>query len=206
MRISRAGRITASRTRICAVLLAATLAGMTACSSVDTAAPAARSAAPASSAPAANLAAPYQSKDGYSISPPTGWIYHPVDSQRGVSSIFGAPGRDAGAKAPFVDNINVVITPTTSDLGAVIAATKQQYPGILTNYQVTTDEPTTVNNRPAYLLGGTYDDPKSGPLQNIQVILVDAGKAYSITFTSAAATFASLKQIATASLNSFTLG
>jgi hypothetical protein len=77
----------------------------------------------------------------------------------------------------------VVITPTTAPLASLVAETKQKYPSILTNYKVVTDQPTVVNGHPAYLLGGTYDDQRSGPLENIQLLLVQDGKQYTITFT-----------------------
>lgn len=206
MRISRTDRTSTTRTNICAVLLAVALVGTASCSSSASNTPTAPQAADAPSAPAVNLANPYHSKDGYSISPPADWIYHPTDGQGGVSSVFGAPARDPGAKAPFVDNINVVVVPASGDLNTLVAETKQQYPSVLTNYTVTTDEPTTVNNHPAYLLGGTYEDPKSGPLQNIQIMVVDSGKLYTATFTSATPTFNSMQEVAKASLRSFRIG
>jgi hypothetical protein len=152
------------------------------------------------------LAATYHSPDGYSLSPPDGWVLHPTDGQNGVSVVFAAPALDQAAKKPFVDNLNVVITPTPDTLDNLVAQTKQQYPSVLTNYKVVTDQPTTVNGHAAHLLGGTYDDPTAGPLQNIQLILAEAGKEYTVTFTSATASFDGFHEPIQASLSTFTLG
>jgi len=208
MRTRRATGLLASRTRGCAALIAAGLIGVTGCSSGNTSAPSAPppSTAPTTAAPSVPLAAAYHSPDGYSISPPDGWVLHPTDGQNGVSVVFAAPALDQAAKKPFVDNLNVVITATPETLDALVAQTKQQYPSVLTNYKVVTDQPTTVNGQAAHLLGGTYDDPAAGPLQNIQLILAEGGKEYTVTFTSAAPSFDAFHEPIQASLSTFTLG
>ena len=196
-----------SRTRLFAAVIAAGLVGVASCSSGSTAAPntPAPPPAPSAAAPSAPLAAAYHSPDGYSISPPDGWVLHPTDGQNGVSVVFAAPGLDKAAKKPFVDNLNVVVTTTADSLDTLVAQTKQQYPSVLTNYKVVTDQPTVVNGHSAHLLGGTYDDESSGPLQNIQLILADAGKEYTVTFTSAASSFDGFHDPIQASLSTFTL-
>lgn len=197
--------------RVLAGVLAVSLAGLAGCSSAEPAAPG----TPAPSAPASSaapqpggdsLAAAYHSPDGYGISPPAGWVLHPTDGQGGLSVVFAAPAIDKAAPKPFADNLNVVVTPTPATLDALIAETKQKYPSVLTNYKVVTDQPAVVNGHPAHLLGGTYDDERSGPLQNIQLIVVEAGKEYTITFTSPAPSFDSFHAVVQASLSSFTLG
>jgi hypothetical protein len=207
MRTCRTGAL-GPQLRLFAVVVAVGLSGVVGCSSGNTTAPStpAPSEAPSAAAPSVPLAAAYHSADGYSISPPADWILHPTGGQNGVSVVFGAPAVDKAAKKPFVDNLNVVITATSDNLASLVAQTKQQYPSVLTNYKIVTDQPTVVNGHSAHLLGGTYDDESSGPLQNIQLILTDAGKEYTVTFTSAAGSFDGFHDPIQASLSTFTLG
>jgi len=134
-------------------------------------------------------------------------VLHPTTGQQGLSVVFAATTVDAAAQKPFVNNLNVVITPTTENLDSLIAEAKQQSPSLLPHYTVVTDQPATLSNgQPAHLLGATYDQQGTGSLENIQLILVDAGKEYTITFTSPAGSFDSYHDLAQASLASFTLG
>jgi len=208
VRTGCAAKAKKSRTRLFAAVIAVGLVAMASCSSGSTGAPSAPAPppAPSAAAPSAPLAAAYHSPDGYSISPPDGWVLHPTDGQNGVSVVFAAPGLDKAARKPFVDNLNVVVTTTADSLDTLVAQTKQQYPSVLTNYKVVTDQPTVVNGHSAHLLGGTYDDEGAGPLQNIQLILADAGKEYTVTFTSVASSFDGFHDPIQASLSTFTLG
>ena len=196
MKTFRIGGTTPSWLYGCAVLVAVAMAGVAGCSS-------SASNGAGSTASPPSTAAPYHSKDGYSISAPAGWIFHPSDGQNGVSSIFGAPTTDSAAKIPFVDNINVVITPADADLETAVAKSIQQGPSILPNYKVTTNEPTTADGHPAHLLGGTYDDGQAGPLENLQLIIVNGSKEYTISFTSTTENYSGQRDLAEASLNSF---
>jgi hypothetical protein len=209
MTASRVHGAQSSRVRLWLTVVAIGLLGVTGCSAGNSGTPVpapSPSAAPAVPAPSVPLAAAYHSPDGYSISPPDGWVLHPTNGQNGVSVVFAASALDPAAKKAFVDNLNVVITATPETLDALVAQTKQQYPSVLTNYKIVTDQPTTLNGHAAHLLGGTYDDPAAGPLQNIQLILADAGKEYTVTFTSAAPSFDGFHEPIQASLSTFTLG
>jgi hypothetical protein len=126
--------------------------------------------------------------------------------QDGLSVFFGAPAVDKAVEKPFDDNLNVVITNTKEGVDGVVSDAKRQYPSVLTNYKVVIDEPAVANGHPARLLGGTYDAEGFGSMRNIQVLLVDAGKAYLATFTFPAASFSSYEAVSRASLASFTLG
>jgi len=205
MRTGRSASANRSRIRLFTVVVVVGLVGVAGCSSAGAPSTPAPSPAPSAAAPSAPLAA-YHSPDGYSISPPDGWVLHPTDGQNGVSVVFAAPGLDTAARKPFVDNLNVVVTTTADSLDTLVAQTKQQYPSVLTNYKVVTDQPTVVNGHSAHLLGGTYDDESAGPLQNVQLILAYAGKEYTVTFTSAAASFDGFHDPIQASLSTFTLG
>ena len=206
MRTGHATSANRSRVRLFALVIAVGLVGVAGCSSGGAPSTPAPSSAPSAAPPSAPLAAAYQSPDGYTISPPDGWVLHPTDGQNGVSVVFAAPDLDKAARKPFVDNLNVVVTTTADSLDTLVAQTKQQYPSVLTNYKVVTDQPTVVNGHSAHLLGGTYDDESAGPLQNIQLILADAGKEYTVTFTSVASSFDGFHDPIQASLSTFTLG
>lgn len=132
---------------------------------------------------------------------------HPTDGQQGLSSLFSAPAVDPAAQKPFVDNINVTVQPTKQTLDELIALTKAKYPSYLANYHVVADQPVTMSTgHPAHILSGTYDAPGVGPSENVQLTLVEAGKAYTVTFTSPAASFDSYHELVRASLYTFTLG
>jgi hypothetical protein len=209
MRTRCAASATRSRACLFAVVIAVGLIDLAGCSSQNTSAPSppAPSAAPSAVAPSVPLAAAYHSPDGYSISPPDGWVLHPTTGQQGLSVVFAATTVDAAAQKPFANNLNVVVTPTPDTLDSLISQAKQQSPGLLPNYTVVTDQPVTLaDGQPAHLLGATYDQQGTGSLENIQLLLVDAGKEYTITFTSPAASFDSYHDLAQASLASFTLG
>jgi hypothetical protein len=202
-------------TRACVVLGAVALAGLAGCSSDTPASDSASAPTPPGAAtasasapanPSAALGAPYRSPDGYFISPPAGWALHPVDPRSGVSVVFAATTLDKAAAKPFADNLNVVITPESRPLDAVVAETKAKYPTIVTNYQVVTDQPVSVQGQPAHLIGGTYADERSGALENIQLVVVNGGKMYSVTFTTPAASFDKFHEAMNASLGSFGLG
>ncbi|MGI8816764.1 MAG: DcrB-related protein [Pseudonocardia sp.] len=191
-----------SLARILASVAAVGLVGAAGCSSAGSSA----SAPAAAPAPSAGLGQAYHSPDGYRISPPADWVLHPTDGRGGLSVRFAAPTADKAAPEPFADNLNVVITPTTRSLDNLVAETKQQYPSVLTNYKVVTDQSGVIGGQPAHLLGGTYDDPRSGSLENIQMLILSAGKQYTVTFTAPAASFDSLHAAMLASLASFAVG
>ena len=203
-----AGCATRSHMRLYAVVVAVGLVGVAGCSSENTSAPGtpAPSVAPSAAAPSVPLAAAYHSPEGYSIIPPEGWVQRSTSAQDGVSVFFGAPEVDRAAPKPFTDNVNVVITASGENVDRVVSDAKEQYPSVLTNYKVVIDEPAVANGHPARLLGGTYDAEGFGSMQNIQLLVVNAGKAYSATFTFPAASFSSYEAAARASLASFTLG
>lgn len=190
-----------------AMAVAVGLLGVVGCSSSAGPAPDAPTSAvaPAQSAPAAASTA-YHSPEGYSIKPPPGWVLRPTDLKSGLSSLFVAGRADTSAATPFTDNLNVVITPTTRSLADNVAETKRQYPGLLPHYQLVTDEPTVVNGLPAHLLGATFDDGRGGTLENLQLLIVNAGNEYTVTFTTPAPSFDTKHPIAQAALTSFTLG
>lgn len=144
----------------------------------------AQSPAPKSSADA------YSSPDGYSITPPKGWATHPIGS-KGTSVVFGAPESAPSRSGPFLDNINIFISPNQDSLDAVIARAKEESPKYLANYKVIGEIGTALpSGQPAHEIGGTYDDETSGPLENLQLIVIDSGKEYTVTYTATRDSFA----------------
>ena len=121
--------------------------------------------------------------------------------------LFAATGLDPAAQKPFVDNLNVVVTASTKSLEDLVAEGKAKYPSVLTNYKVITDQSIDMpNGQPAHLLGGTFDAEGYGPEENIQLIIVNGGKSYTVTFTSPAVSFDKYHDLVQASLASFVLG
>ena len=185
-------------------LLAVLVVGLTATAACSSGNPAtAYRAMPslASAAPSAPLAAPFQSPDGYSLKPPAGWVAHPGN---GLSAAFSAPSVDRTNPKAFAEDLTVVVTPVADDLQTLVDQAKEKTPSTLTNYQVVTDKPVMANGLPGHLLGGTYDD-RGDPRQNLQLLVVNTGKEYAVTFTGPASRFASLRDLATASMSSFTV-
>ena len=162
---------------------------------------------PAPAGPSVELTTPYESPDGYSISAPAGWVLHPTDGQNGLSVLFAAQTKDAAAQKPFVDNINVVITPVMAEsLDAIVERTKQQSPAVLPNYSLVDVRPIDVDGHDGRLLTATYDhEGAAGQLQNLQLIAVNGTKQYTVTFTSAAGSFGNLQVLAKSSLSSLVL-
>jgi hypothetical protein len=200
----------AARVRLIVVVAAAGLFVVAACSSG--AGPAAASSLPSpppvNSSSSEAAAVPYRnSADGYSFVPPPAWAFRPTDPQSGLSSLFSAPTADLADGKPFVSNINVIVASTPDDLDKTIAETKQAYPTSFVNYQLLADEAVTLTGgRSGHLLGGSYDQPGSGSLRNLQLFVVDAGKNYVVSATTPAASFGRYESALRSSLLSFTLG
>ena len=132
---------------------------------------------------------------------------HPTGGENGLSVVFSAPSVDLAIQRPFADSLTVTIAPTTDNLDVLMTKTKQQYPNYLKNYTVVTDQPITLSDRRSqgHLLGGTYEVPGTGLLQNIQLTVLNAGKSYTVTFTSPATDFDNYHALAQTVLASFTL-
>lgn len=197
------------RPRLLGAVLAAGLAGAAGCSS--SAPPeAAPTTAPSAAAESGRvtLGQPFRSPaDGYQISPPAGWVQRPTAPEDGISALFLAPTPDTSGQKPFNTNLNVLITPARGNLEQSVADTIQLFPSILQNYQLVINEPTVVSGEhPAHFLGGTYDLPGVGRIQNLQLVLVEAGKLYTITVTCPEKAYPGLQTNAVGSLSSFMLG
>lgn len=213
------GGTTRSRTLVGGVL-AISLVGLVGCSSSDhssgpsspssvavapPASPSQPSTASPSQAPPTLSSTVYDSPDGYTIRPPEAWVLHPTGGENGLSVLFSAPSADPAVQRPFADSLTVAIASTTDSLDVLMTKTKQQYPNYLKNYTVITDQPITLSDgrSQGHLLGGTYDMPGTGLLQNIQLTVLNAGKSYTVTFTSPASDFDNYHTLVQAVLASF---
>jgi hypothetical protein len=191
----------------CSLLLVTGLAGCGSSPPPETAAP---SAAPTADDPdkgRVTLGPPFRNPaDGYQIEPPAGWVQRRTNPADGISVAFTAPTPDTSGGQPFNTNLNVFITPAKGTLEQSVAQTIQMYPSVLENYQVVINEPTVMfDEHPAHFLGGTYDVPGVGKVQNLQLMLVEAGKLYTTTFTTPEKSYPALQTNAFGSLISFTL-
>ncbi|MFG1909760.1 hypothetical protein [Kribbella sp. NPDC048928] len=147
-------------------------------------------------------ARPFTSPDGYSFNPPKGWQEGSARAASQASVVFFAPSIDPAAK--FVDNILVGIHPPQQDLETTVANTKLGYRTLVPSYRSVVDEPATANGQAAWLLGGTFDY-NSVHVENLQLLLMAAGKQYTVTFSCPAASYAGLADVARTSLLSFHL-
>jgi hypothetical protein len=191
-----------------AATVAATLTGCSAGDSPTSAAPAPASApeSPAPPAPSAKLGPLYSSPDGYRISPPEGWLRYPIPTPKGTSVAFSSTTLDSASNRPFADNLSVIIIPSGRPVEALVADIKREFGSRVPSFRVVTDQPIRLpDGQPAHLLSSTFNGPKGTPQQNLQLLAVRAGKAYAVTFTATAGTFAGLRALFQQSLSSFAL-
>jgi hypothetical protein len=194
--------------RLVTVVVAAGLVGLTGCAS-ENPPPASPPPSPASADPGVvALAPPYRHPtEGYQVRPPVGWVQQATAPQDGISVLFSSPTPDSSGQNSFTSNLNVFITPARGTLDDSVATTIGTYPSVLRNYQLITNDPTVIaGDRPAHLLGGTYDVPGVGRLQNLQLVVVDAGKLYTVTVTCPEHSYPELRKTALAALSSFIPG
>lgn len=153
-------------------------------------------------APSGVLGKAVQSPEGFSIAPPAQWVARPETGRNGPSMVYTEAS--PGPMKPSADQLDIVVTPAITDLQTLVDQSKDETPRKLTNYRVVTDKPTVASGLPGHLLGGTYDD-RGVRFENLQLIVVNDGKAYTLTFTGPASTFGSLHDLALASMSSFTV-
>lgn len=137
------------------------------------------------------------SKFGFSINPAKGWTTKEAD-QNGIIVVFTNPV-DQGN--------NILITSQSAqgmDLMANVNATKQQLPAYLKNYQLTDNSSTTVNDQPAYIIGGTFVQ-RNANLRNKQLMVVKNGQVYVVTATAKTDNWVTEQAAIDASLMSFKL-
>ncbi len=135
--------------------------------------------------PAATVTGAYTHADGFSLTPPAGWVSDETGAL-GTKVIFRAPAPDQGDGGPFVANITVTVEEAGSAaLDAAVEAAKEAGT-LLTNYQLIDDaRVVTAAGLPAHILGGTFK--AGGAIRNKQLIVIVDGKKYTMTGTTLSA-------------------
>lgn len=147
----------------------------------------------------------YDAAGGFSIQPPKGW-----QSNQGTSGgrnfiIFLSPNpqKDNSGKVVFNESINI-----TSEINkeasndAYIQKSKQALQQYLTNYKIVEEKTTTINGRPAYLVGGTFTQNNLS-LRSLQLFTFKDNTAYVVTALDLASQWAADSPAIVASLQTF---
>lgn len=192
-----------------AIGVAAVLAGVLSVAACTVAVPGAPAAAPAATArpsPSPSGPAFRDALSRFDVVPPPGWT---VDTSgvQGTAVVFADPQVSQAAGGRFRANINVIVLPATTDLPGIVGAARQEVRA-LAGYLPTADEPVTLpDGSPAHLLGGTYQDPKSGlALRNLQLmVLHGGGETVVVTGTALADTWDGYGPVFESSLRSLTV-
>jgi len=113
---------------------------------------------------------------GFSIEPPSGWIVDESGLTEPVVVLF-IPGEEISANI----NIIVEIAPGVT-LDEYVSISKQNFPSLLTNYQIVSEKSRVIGGQDAYeiVITHTYGGVD---LKAKAVCLLKDGKAYTITFT-----------------------
>ncbi|MHA6624315.1 hypothetical protein ACU61A_02780 [Pseudonocardia sichuanensis] len=141
----------------------------------------------------------------FALDPPPGWSVDTSGTQD-TAVIFADPQPVGPAGRRFRANINVIVVPAGADLPTTVASARQELTG-LPHYRPTADEGITlVDGTSAQLLGGTFDDPRSGlALRNVQVLSVHAGETVVVTGTTLADEWSGHGRVLESSLRSLTV-
>ena len=141
----------------------------------------------------------------FDVVPPPGWT---VDTSgvQGTAVVFADPQVSASPGGRFRANINVIVVPAGADLRTTVVSARQELTG-LPRYRPTADEGVTLlDGTSAQLLGGTFDDPRSGlALRNVQLLSVHAGETVVVTGTTLADEWAGHGRVLESSLRSLTV-
>ncbi len=141
----------------------------------------------------------------FDLVPPSGWTVDTSGAQD-TAVIFADPRPAESASGRFRANINVLVVPARVDLRDTVAGARRELTG-LPGYRPTADEPVTLpDGSRAQLLGGTFDDPRSGlALRNVQILTVDGDETVVVTGTAPADAWAGYESVFETSLRSLTV-
>ncbi|MBI2916998.1 MAG: DcrB-related protein [Chloroflexi bacterium] len=148
------------------------------------------------------LADPYRDEaNQFSLRYPQGWEKLPV---AGAAVAFVSPRPDFLASGQqFSTNINVVVeSADAASLDGYLSSASQAMKQALVNYQEVSRRQVTLDTAPAYLLESTFDQGGFS-LHILQAILLKGSKAYMVTGTTHASTWAQYRDLLEASLRSF---
>ena len=147
---------------------------------------------------------PYvDTKAGFSIEMPTGWQINNSGAY-GTLVIATNPQTDtsSGSSTPFHANINIISQPVNGySLKSIVTSANQADSKSLQNYQTTGNTSITVDNLPAYIIGGTFTQGQNN-IQNLQLIVVNKGQVYIVTGSALQSDWLTYKDEITSSLTS----
>lgn len=187
-----------------ALVFAAALIGVTGSSAGTAGAP---HSAPVLSAHAAPLqpplSVPYHSKDGYSLTPPSGW--YPRPDVKAASMAFVAPAADPASKVGFKDNVSVVVSHGFDSLGDVVATGRRELEANEGFVLVDDRADALRDGRPVHVFIGMYRLQRVDTVRFTQMVVFDRGKSFVVTFTVLEPSFSANRDLMKAVVNSFTL-
>ncbi len=126
----------------------------------------------------------YNSKHKVSIVPPSGWVDR--GPFMGTAMFFAGP-----QEGSFTVNLNVYVNPAGGDkIEQAPVEVKRMLGQTMPNYQVVEDGFVTLDGRKAYRISGTFTGGVV-EMQNLQYMMIVNDKVYTLTFTSARASFQS---------------
>lgn len=139
---------------------------------------------------------------GVSIKYPKGWTID-ESGKFGAKLFFFNNSIDKSGNLPFASNINI----TTEDahgygLKAYVDASKKYIVKIYPSYQSIPDIKVKINNIEAYVISGTFSQ-KGYFIKNVQLILINSGKAYIVTATALASKWTKYSDLFNAVFNTF---
>lgn len=142
---------------------------------------------------------PYvDSKNQFSINPPSGWT---VDSSGAFGTVVILSGP---TDSNFRINMNIVVEATSLSLSDYVSAAKSQLSTGLTNYQLVSETSTTIGGVAAYELVNKFTQG-SYSIEDKQDILVQNQKAYVITSTALQTNYATYQPAFDESVQTFNL-
>lgn len=144
------------------------------------------------------------SKAGFKFSYPVTWRVDESGSFGTLVSVAN-PVSDVDGENKFAANINIVTEAAANvSLDEYLSASKEVLKKSFTDYNLAAERKVEVGGKPAVLLEASYNMGVY-PLHNMQLMLVDSGKAYVITATTLDSTWDNYKDVFEGSLLSFTL-
>jgi hypothetical protein len=125
---------------------------------------------------------------GFSINPPTGWTVNDTGVSPPVVVFFYEPVMpETGGKI----NINIGVETTSLTLNQYVAASKSQYASVFLNFNLVSESNRNIGGLDEYELvftltympGANVSNTHTFNFKQKQVIFVEKGKAYILTFT-----------------------
>jgi hypothetical protein len=147
---------------------------------------------------------------GFSINPPSGWVVNDTGvSPPLVVTFYGPVIPETSGKI----NINIGVETTSLTLNQYIAASKSQYASVFLNFNLVSESNRNIGGLDGYELVFTWTYMSGANVSNThafnvkqkQVLFVEKGKAYVITFTASPANYDSYLPVFEESLQTFKL-